>query len=347
MIDRLSEVDLPKRLATVSPPWLTATAAGFTVIGLAALVRMGLDMVIPGVVPFALLFPAMLLATLLAGWLAGVVALVVGGGLSWWFVMEPRFSFTITDGSAGLSLALFFVSGALIIAFAEAWRRSSLRAAETRTAKLEERELLLRELNHRVANNFQVVASVLELQLHRTDGEGRRALESALGRIRFIAEAHHDLYSVNQAQEIDVRDYLGRLTAALAGSILDPASIDLQLEAASMRMSRERAVSLGLVINELVTNAAKHAFPSGRVGTIRIKLAPREGGWSLLVADDGVGLPKDFAQRGGLGWGIVRAFARRAGGTIQARSEDGACFELRLDEETPPAASVQAASGPP
>ncbi|HYG26415.1 MAG TPA: sensor histidine kinase, partial [Caulobacteraceae bacterium] len=215
---------------------------------------------------------------------------------------------------------------------AHIFRLSALRAARERAAKIEERELMFRELNHRVMNNFSMVASLLQMQASRsTDQAAKDALSSALSRVMSISQAHRNLYaSAGDMGRVDMSAYLDELSRNLAEALFLGDIVALECEAHPAYMDRDRAVAIGLVVNELVTNAAKHAFTDGAGGAIRVTLEPSETGWRLTVADDGKGLPADFQKTRGLGRGLVEAFARQAGGTLSVHSGAGATFVLDL-----------------
>ncbi len=122
-----------------------------------------------------------------------------------------------------------------------------------------------------------------------------------------------------------MRDYLSDLCAALADALFLRGGITLSCDADESSVPRDRAVSIGLVVNELVTNAAKHAFPGRDIGTIKVMFRNRSGGgWTVTVSDDGVGLPEAPAVTGpdnGLGGRLIEAFARQAGGALTTDSD--------------------------
>jgi PAS domain S-box-containing protein len=134
VFDRLSKMDLPRRLDAVAPRPLTRAAVGAALLAVVGLIRVGIDAAVPGVIPFALLYPAVLLATLLAGWTTGAGVMAVGGVLVWYGVLHPQRSFEVATPAETLSLALYFVSGSAIIAFAEAYRSHASRMASGETA---------------------------------------------------------------------------------------------------------------------------------------------------------------------------------------------------------------------
>jgi two-component sensor histidine kinase len=330
---RLSELDVPERLSAVLPRWASEILTALVVSIVAGLVRLAADTVFPGLAPFALLFPAGLVAALLAGWRAGALSFFGGELYAWYFIYPPA-GFAVQTASQAGNLVVIALSGALMLFVAQTFRDSAKLAAAERAAKLEERDLLLSELNHRMKNNFQMVASLLELQRGRAKGEAEKeALGQALNRVMGIAQAHRNLYvSGEDVSSIDVGAYLTDLCGHLADALFMGRMVRLDCKAEPASMERDRAVALGLIVNELVTNAAKHAFEEGVGGVISVTFAPTATGWRLSVEDDGKGLPADFAKsKRGLGRGLIDGFARQARGVLTIEQSAGAAFVLDME----------------
>lgn len=330
-MQRLSEIDLPA-LAPGAPVWLVDVATAVFCFGLMVLARLGLEVLFPGAAPFALLYPFGLLATLLSSWRAGALTFF-GGMLGAWFFVMPPIGFEALDAVNQGRFAIIAVTGAMTLLMAQIFRDSAHRAGRERAAKLDERELLLRELNHRVTNNFAMVASLLQMQASRAqDPVARSALAQALNRVMSISQAHRNLYAPGgQAARIDMSVYLEDLSRNLSEALFLGEIVALECHAYPASMDRDRAVAIGLVVNELVTNAAKHAFKDGIGGRISVVFEPAGEGWRLTVSDDGKGLPADYqTSRHGLGRGLVEAFARQAGGVLSVAGGPGATFVLDL-----------------
>lgn len=330
-MQRLSEIDL-RALAPGSPAWAVDLVTALFCFGVMAFTRLLLETVLPGAAPFAMLYPFGLLATLLASWRAGAM-LFYGGMLGVWYLVLPPIGFEALDAPTQGRLAVVALTGALTLALAQLFRDSAHRGAAERAAKLEERELLLRELNHRVTNNFSMVASLLQMQAARSQDAGAKAaLAKALSRVMSISQAHRNLYAASRdMSRIDMAVYLNDLCRSLAEALFLGEIVTLECEAHPASMERDRAVALGLVVNELVTNAAKHAFTEGGGGRISVSFQPVGKGWRLTVSDDGKGLPKDFRTSGnGVGHGLVEAFARKAAGKLSIAGGPGATFVLDL-----------------
>ncbi len=194
---------------------------------------------------------------------------------------------------------------------------------------LAQRDLLLRELNHRVKNNLQLVTALLHLQAARLDDAGMRAqFEQASSRVAAIAEIHASLHPADgMVGDVAVGDYLKRLCGRLTTAFLEKGQeerISLTVEADQATLDLDRALPLGLIVNELVTNALKHAFPSGGSGAIRISFARRDGSWRLEVRDTGSGIPSFPEEReSGFGSKLVRLLVKQIGGTLQVGRDAG------------------------
>lgn len=134
VFDRLSRIDVPRRLDAVAPRPLTRLLVAFGLLAAISIVRVGIDAAVPGVTPFALLYPAVLLATLIAGWMSGALLMTMGGLLVWYIVLEPTRSFVLKTPAEAVSLVLYFVSASAIIAFAEAFRVAAPRLASGEAA---------------------------------------------------------------------------------------------------------------------------------------------------------------------------------------------------------------------
>lgn len=190
---------------------------------------------------------------------------------------------------------------------ARAAAEAALRASNERL------EALLGEVNHRVANSLQLVSAMVRLQASAlTDPAARHALDDTQRRIGAIAQVHRRLYTSNDVESVDMREYLGALVDELAETwSSDALPRSLRLVADPIRLATDRAVSLGVIVTELVTNACKYAYPD-TPGEVRIALH-REGDdlFLLAVEDDGCGMADAPSPRGtGLGTKLIRAMAQ-------------------------------------
>jgi two-component sensor histidine kinase len=195
----------------------------------------------------------------------------------------------------------------------------------------EARALLLGELNHRVKNDFQIVSGLLELQARRSDDPNVRAeLEKAQRRVAGIARAHQNLYAEDGRAVVDMDRYLGDICVRLDEGMFEGGEVTLRWRIEPARLSRERAVAVGLIVNELVTNALKHAFPEGRAGQVDVVFETVGEDLRLIISDNGPGLPADYGESKGLGHNLILAFAKQAGGRLEIGPGPGTQFILRM-----------------
>ena len=207
---------------------------------------------------------------------------------------------------------------------------------------LREKELLLKELHHRVKNNLQVISSLLELQAQElSDPRTIRLFQESQGRVRSLALVHEQLYRSEDLSQVDFAAYVRELVERLAqGPGTAAARVRLDFELAPCQLPLDVAIPCGMIVNELVANALEHAFPAGRSGAIRIAFRELADGYILTVADDGVGLPAGLltGKPGTLGLKVVQALTRQIRGRLELQPEAGAVFTLRFAAPAAPAA---------
>jgi PAS domain S-box-containing protein len=200
-------------------------------------------------------------------------------------------------------------------------------------ASLEEKELLLREVHHRVKNNLQVISSIFSLQSQYVDHPDILSLlTESQDRIRSMALIHENLYQSDSLARIDFADYIRNLVRNLFISYnIYADQLDLQIQVEAIPLNIDSAIPCGLLLNELVSNALKHGFPNGAKGTLQIQFEQQENQqFRLLVRDSGKGLSNDFDfnQVNSLGLRLVRALTRQLNGQLTSRNENGAVFEV-------------------
>ena len=192
-------------------------------------------------------------------------------------------------------------------------------AAKLKDELVQEKQVLLRELQHRVANSLQIIASVLMQSARRVQSEETRThLYSAHNRVMSIATLQKQL-AITSNDDVELRPYLKQLCDSIGASMIDDAErISLSSTADDSKATANVSVSLGLIVTELVINALKHAFPEPeQSGSVTVDYAAKGEGWSLTVKDDGVGIGNgDGAGTPGLGTGIVDALAKQLGATV-------------------------------
>jgi two-component sensor histidine kinase len=221
------------------------------------------------------------------------------------------------------------------IATAELHRAKERAEHEIRLGK-ERAEVLLAEVNHRVANSLALVAALIRLQATNSRDEAvREALTETQARITAIAGMHRSLYTSDDVRQVEMDKYLGTLVQEVQRSVnVESHGPSILLQAEPMSLASDRAVSLGMIVTELLTNAIKYAYPQGVEGEVRVILK-REGGEHALLAveDDGVGLDEDMSPKGtGLGSRIIRSMATTLGTAIRyVPALRGTRAELRLE----------------
>lgn len=211
--------------------------------------------------------------------------------------------------------------------------------AEQRKAATE-REVLLREIYHRVKNNLQIVQSLLRLGARDLLPEQQEPFEAAVRRIGAMARVHTLLYNSPDLASLDLRDYLDGLVQEVATSYgAEERGIAVRLEAQSMRVPLDTAVPLAFVAVELLTNAFRHAFPDDRAGTVTVRAGIEGGRGVLEVGDDGVGLPEPVAgaRSRSLGLTIVRQLARQIEGELTLPEPGASTTRLTFPLEAKPA----------
>ncbi|MEO7026584.1 MAG: histidine kinase dimerization/phosphoacceptor domain -containing protein [Caulobacteraceae bacterium] len=189
---------------------------------------------------------------------------------------------------------------------------------------LREKAILLQELQHRVANSLQIIASVLMMSARRVNSdETRRHLYDAHSRVMSVAALQRQL-TVSTVGDVELKSYFKELCESISASMInDPRQLILEVEADGSSASADVSVSLGLIVTELVINALKHAFPGGRPGRIAVSYHSGVTDWTLGVDDNGVGMPVDRASSPpGLGSSIVAALAKHLDAEIKIGKSD-------------------------
>lgn len=201
------------------------------------------------------------------------------------------------------------------------------------SATLKEREVLLQEIHHRVKNNLQVISSLINLQARGLEkGASRDALTECQARVYTIALIHESLYESQDYCNLPFSDYVRNLVTSVFQLAGASSAVSLQLELAPVALTVERAIPCGLILNELIVNALKHAFPEGRKGCVRVQLQTVADDRVLLVVkDDGVGSTGEGdAESGSLGLQLVRTLAQQIHAELLVRQDAGTTVELNF-----------------
>ncbi len=215
-----------------------------------------------------------------------------------------------------IALLLFAVVGACLVFISEGLHQALAKAQAAQRASA----LLLEEMSHRVKNKFAMVSSIISLQARRSSPEARRALEDIGNRVNVIATVHDYLQLSRHEGLIDMSEYIPKLCKSLDG-ILGPQSVSLRATAVAVGLPPDKALSIGVIVNELVTNAVKYAFPEGQPGEVRVGLDRGPQSFVLTVRDNGRGYSPE--AEAGLGTRLVTTFAAQLGGSAVWDAEPG------------------------
>jgi two-component sensor histidine kinase len=208
------------------------------------------------------------------------------------------------------------------------------KSTEERIASsLEEKELLLKEIHHRVKNNLQVISSLLKLQAsYVIDKEALGVLTESQNRVQSMALIHQKLYHSKDLANIDLGEYINQLALNIFHSYkINTDEIKFELNSNEIKLGIDYAIPCGLIVNELITNALKHAFPNGNKGTIDITLNRESSNlYMISIADNGEGFPKniDFKNTSSLGLQLVNTLASQIDGTVEMKSDKGTRFTV-------------------
>jgi len=201
---------------------------------------------------------------------------------------------------------------------------------------LKEKEILLREIHHRVKNNMQIISSLLNLQGSCVVGEETiDVLKDSQGRVKSMAMVHENLYQSPTLSDINFKPYIENLIKDILNSYgIQEGTIKTKLEIDEIRLDIDTAIPCGLIINELVTNSVKYAFPQGK-GTITIKLKSSSDEVELTIADNGIGIPKDFDYKNidSLGLQLVNILVKQLNGKITLERSQGTRFKIKFNNE--------------
>jgi len=215
------------------------------------------------------------------------------------------------------------------------------RSAEEAVRHSREKEVLLQEIHHRVKNNLQIITSLLRMQSRAVqDPAFSDALRECQNRVAAMALIHDKLYRARDLARVSFPEYVRDLTNNILTSYALPArSVLVKLDVDDLSLSLDSAVPCGLILNELMSNCLKHAFPLGHSGTVYVSFhAEGADELCLAVQDDGVGMPAevDLERTSSLGWRLIRALAQQLGGVVQCQTAGGTLVEIRFARQNAP-----------
>ena len=204
------------------------------------------------------------------------------------------------------------------------------RVEEQLKSSLKEKEVLLKEIHHRVKNNLQIISSLLRFQSEHADRNPQVVLQESQNRIRSMALLHEKLYRSPNLSKLDFTEYIRSLASHLMQSYPLTGAVKMRIDAGQLFLDVDSAIPCGLIFNELVSNALKHAFPDGAHGEIAIELQANDDIVTLRVSDDGVGFPEeiDFRNTESIGLQLVSALTDQLEGTIELRGKPGTEFKI-------------------
>ncbi len=200
---------------------------------------------------------------------------------------------------------------------------------------LDDKELLLKEIHHRVKNNLQVISSLLAIQSRKTrDVTAKEALDESKSRVHSMALIHQNLYKGNNSSGVKADQYIHSLCQDLLRSFGENNRVDITTDIQALLLDIETIIPLGLIINELVTNALKYAFPDERTGLINVSLKQNERVLELIVSDNGIGLPdsETMVSRDGFGHSLINAFKKKLDCTFEFVNMSGTTVRLYIKD---------------
>ena len=322
-IRRILHSRLPQRLADRVPPLLVEFGIGLLAATAMVLIRMPLSDVAGDRAPYALNFLAVVIAAVAGGWRAGLWAMVIGQALTWYVIVPPYFSMGIPEGERLGALMIATVSEALILLVVGLYQREVDKGVTERERRLELQDHALREIDHRTRNNYATVLAMVHLQTQRTADDGvKAALQQVADRIQAIAVASERLaLRSGDIDRVRLDDHLCELVEQIERGIARE-EIEVECDVPDVTASADKATSISIIVNELVTNAIKHAFNGQGSGTVRVT-GKNEPVFELIVADDGRGIAAARSSNGsGLGTKLIESFVRQIGAQHEVVSSD-------------------------
>lgn len=261
--------------------------------------------------PYALNFLAVVIATVIAGWRSGLFALMVGQTLTWYFIVPPAWSFALPDGERIGGFIVATVSASLILLVMGLYQREIDKGVAERERRLKLLDQALDEIDHRTRNNYSTVLALIQLQAQRSQNTSvSTALQQVADRIQAIASASDRLaLRSGDLDRIKLDDHLCGLVDQIDRGIARD-GIHVGCEVDEVSASPDTTTSISIIVNELVTNAIKHAFNGEGSGSVWVRGKAGKS-FELTVEDDGRGIQAVKPGRGGLGTKLVESFVRQ------------------------------------
>lgn len=299
---------------------------------------------------FTLFIPAVVLSAFLFDRGSGYFAVALSTALGLYFMVDPRRPIESAGPGEMIVVAAFVAAGLFTAAIVQMLRRRLAEKSEThaalsrrwaeleaRAAELEtadaQKGLLLQDFNHRIKNQLQVVAGYMTLgQRDVADRHAAEVLGTAANRLRVLARVYDRLQLGRETTTVGARGFVEEMVNDLQPGLIGVRPIVLRAEAEDAELSSGRAVTLGLMINELVTNAVRFAFAETEAGNILVYFRRCEDGYCLEVIDDGAGFRSE-ARSGSVGQRMLRALVAQLDGTIQWAGPPGTRVSVSFPEE--------------
>jgi len=277
--------------------------------------------------PFITLWPAVMVTALVAGALPGALSVALSAGVAWYCFIPPAWSLKSIPQTA-VPVLVFLLWGGALLVVVKAFRIT----IKDLIAQHDRSRLLMREVDHRVKNSIQFVHSLLRLQAANSPEVAvREGLLNAADRLNAIVRVHQQLYQGDPTGEVNVRDFLDRLSRDVETVM---GHLEIKVRSAAIDLPFEKLLPISIILNELLTNIGKHAYPNGGRGVVRINCGLsnyRE--LAVIIEDEGVGLPAGFDTdlTRGFGMMLIHTLTRQLDARLDAANlERGARFTLTI-----------------
>jgi two-component sensor histidine kinase len=309
--------NLLRWLPSKPQPAMVRYGATLALVGIFFIIRLGAAST-AGPYDFIIFIPAILVVSIAFDRASGLFATVLSA-----LLVATLIDWKLDGARPFVAMTLFVLVSAFVALVGEAMRD----ALEREVATQQQLDLLLQEQGHRIKNDLAIASSLITLQARsQTDLTVRRALEDAVVRLQVLAESHDHLRMNKGNHLIDLREYLCALCWRIGEAFRGLRPIAIQVTVDPIVAPAQTATSVGLIVNELVTNALKYAFPDDRAGIISVTLKRSPGEMTLVIQDDGIGCmePTDELS-GGLGSRLVRSLVQQLGGQMTREAAGGGC----------------------
>lgn len=330
-IKRILRSRLPERFAGRLPPIAVEVAIGVAMAVVMTLVRIAAMPLTGARAPYAFVFVAVLGSSVLAGWRSGLLALLLGQWLAWILIVGTS-SEVVEQGHLFGGLIVSSMAELAALAIITLYQREVEKAWSKREEQVDLIQHALVEIDHRTNNNYQTVMALVLAQSKHADQPVKQALQQVVDRINAIAMASKQLaLSSDTLERIRAGHHLGELCGEIRQGLSRP-EISIECAFDDIELGSNQTTWLSILVNELVTNALKHAFPGDRHGLIRVALRRAPDGIELRVEDDGVGIDSAAQSRGtGLGQRLVETFVKQLRGKHEVTADaQGTRHRIRI-----------------